>query len=478
MKRSSASGEWWEYKMKVVLTVHQFVPDYAAGTEVLTFETAKGLKQRGHDVCVVTAFPDQQDLRDEERFDSYSYQGIRVERFRHGYVPMGAQSNITEIEYRNELFGTRFRDLLESMQPDIVHFFHLARLSASLVEASYQLGIPTVLTPTDFWFVCPTVQLRLPNGAMCRGPNRKSANCLKHLAQLNQAREVSGQYSKLPDWLLGITIWANQVGIIKSDWFAEHIAALVARHDYLQQQLNNVGRVLVPTRLMEDILTYNGLRPDRVAFAPYGINLAQIQRHPRPGGDKLHVGFIGTLYEHKGVDVLVRAVRSLDPDLPLELKIFGRLEDFPDYSSELRRLAADDPRICFCGTFPNASIGEIFDSLDVLVVPSIWYENTPLVIYSAQAAGCPVVASDLPGMAEVIHHEDNGLLFPPRSIVDLAKALRRLCADRALLHNLAKHAIMPRSILDYVNQVEGVYEEVVAEGQDAFNDCRSFESRS
>jgi glycosyltransferase involved in cell wall biosynthesis len=49
--------------------------------------------------------------------------------------------------------------------------------------------------------------------------------------------------------------------------------------------------------------------------------------------------------------------------------------------------------------------------LDVLVVPSIWYENTPLVIYSAQAAGCPVIASNLGGIAEVKHHEDNGLLF-------------------------------------------------------------------
>jgi hypothetical protein len=141
MKRSSASGEWWEYKMKVVLTVHQFVPDYAAGTEVLTFETAKGLQRLGHDVCVVAAFPDQQDLRDDQRFDSYSY---------HAYVPMGGQSNITEAEYRNVLFGARFRDLLDSIQPDVVHFFHLARLSASLVEACYQLGIPTVLTAPPY----------------------------------------------------------------------------------------------------------------------------------------------------------------------------------------------------------------------------------------------------------------------------------------------------------------------------------------
>ena len=69
---------------------------------------------------------------------------------------------------------------------------------------------------------------------------------------------------------------------------------------------------------------------------------------------------------------------------------------------------------------PNESIGDVFSELDVLVVPSVWYENTPLAIYSAQEAGCPVIASNLGGMSEVIKHEKNGLLFEAGDFVGLA----------------------------------------------------------
>jgi len=447
--------------VKILLTVHQFLPEFGAGTEILTFEVAKGLQRLGHEVCVFTGFNARRELRDEDRFDEYVYEGILVKRFHHAYVPMGGQNNVTEAEYRNLLVARYFRNLLEKMNPDVVHFFHLARLSASLVEVCSELGIPTVLTPTDFWFVCPTNQLRLSDGSMCRGPGWNATNCVRHLVELNQPEDTKAQIRNLSDWRLGLTVWANQRGITKSGWYGEHIDALTQRHVYLREQFNKIDRVLVPTHLMERILTSNGLSPDGIVFAPYGLNLTYLRRHPRTATrDLLRIGFIGTLYEHKGVDVLVKAVSSLDVSLPVELKIFGDTKDFPVFFARLKELAGSDPRIQFCGTFPNLAIGEILASLDVLVVPSVWYENTPLVIYSAQAAGCPVIASNLGGMAEVIHHEDNGLLFTPGCAAELAEAIKRLCNNRDLVEYLANRAIVPRSIEDYVLQIEAVYEDV------------------
>ncbi len=443
--------------------VHQFLPHYRAGTEVLTFETAKCLQRLGHEVCVFTGFPAQGPLQDEERFDSYVYQDLEVKRFHHAPVPMGGQTNVTEAEYRNLLFASHFRTFLETTDPDVVHVFHLQKLSASAVEVCHQMGIPTVLTPTDFWFICPTIDLRLPDGSICCGPRSNAANCVRHMVDVKQLLEIKSHIAPFPDRLLGLAIWANQRGIAKSRWFTPDIEALSARHVYLREQMNRIDRVLVPSRLMERILQANGLSPQTMVFAPYGINPAYLQGHPRPHQEAtLQVGFIGTLSEHKGAHVLVEAVRSL-PELPLELKIFGNTEDFPNYGAHLKKLADGDPRIRFCGTFPNSAIGEIFSTLDVLVVPSIWYENTPLVIYSAQAAGCPVIATNLEGMAEVIHHEDNGLLFAPGSMSELARALRRICDDRSFLQRLGSHAITPRSIQDYVRQIEAVYEDIVTE---------------
>ena len=179
----------------------------------------------------------------------------------------------------------------------------------------------------------------------------------------------------------------------------------------------------------------------------------------------MRVGFVGTLAEHKGAHLLVRAVRTLPMDMPVALKIYGALDQFTDYGLMLRELAGADDRIEFCGTFPNNKVGEVMAGLDVLAVPSIWYENTPLVVYSAQAAGTPVVASDVGGLREAIRDGENGLLFRMGDTQALAAALARLVEDRTLLKKLARGAVKPRSVAEYVDQLEEVYGEIAARGR-------------
>jgi len=160
-------------------------------------------------------------------------------------------------------------------------------------------------------------------------------------------------------------------------------------------------------------------------------------------------------------------VRSLPESEEFELKIYGNPDDYPEFVKELRLIAGDDKRIEFCGTFPNNQIGEIFAALDVLVVPSIWHENTPLVIYSAQAAGCPVIATNLGGMSEVIEHGVNGLLFECGDVSGLANAIARLIHDKKLLDELARNSRNPKSIPEYVEELVMIYKNVLKERQKA-----------
>ena len=74
--------------MKILLTAHQFLPDYFSGTEILTYSVAKELISRGHEVIVFTGYPARVALPDSERFDSYRYEDIEVYRFHHAFVPM------------------------------------------------------------------------------------------------------------------------------------------------------------------------------------------------------------------------------------------------------------------------------------------------------------------------------------------------------------------------------------------------------
>ena len=192
--------------MKVLLTVHQFFPDFSAGTEVLTLGVARALRDRGHEVRVFTGYPQTSRIADTERFDRYEYDGIPVERFRHNRVAMGGQRSVMEMEYDNRFVAKRFRALLTEFRPAVVHFFHLARLSASLIDECLVAGVPTVFVPTDFWFVCPTAKLRLPSGNDCDGPDSDALNCLRHLVSLTQPVTVRMAVASAPDALLRLLV--------------------------------------------------------------------------------------------------------------------------------------------------------------------------------------------------------------------------------------------------------------------------------
>jgi glycosyltransferase involved in cell wall biosynthesis len=141
----------------------------------------------------------------------------------------------------------------------------------------------------------------------------------------------------------------------------------------------------------------------------------------------------------------------------LRVLIYGREADSADYAMGLRDLARGDRRVEFLGTFPNDQIGQILAQMDVLVVPSVWLENTPLVVYSAQAAGCPIIASDVGGISEVVTHEDNGLLFPAGDPRQLALNLARVARDPALLAQLSQRARAPKPVSVYVDELIAVY---------------------
>jgi len=452
--------------VKILLTVHQFFPKNTSGTEVLTYEFAKELLREGYEVKVFTATPNASQEKDKDRFGTYVYDGIVVEQFFHNNKPMGDQSNQWEMEYDNHLFYSYFLEYLKREKPDIVHFFHLMNLSASAIDACHRLGIPTVFTPTDFWFICPTFQLRLPDNSTCPGPDKLGFNCLKHKLQIaKNYPKVRILFNKIPDPFIIQLILLARAGFTFHSKYLKMIDALSKRQDFLRKRINLIDRVLVPTQIVQTKLIQFGLQQDKIIQIPFGLNLSAFRNiHKRVQLNKLRIGFIGTISEPKGVHILIEAIHKIEEPL-LELKIYGNTEIDSFYSQRIREIADNDPRIKFMGTFPNDEIGKVFASLDVLVVPSLWYENSPLVIYSAQAAGCPVIASDFAGLAEIVEHNKNGFLFQPGNIHQLQEEINTLFKDRSLLNQLSNNAKKPLSMHDYAIIVLEIYKNLVSGGR-------------
>jgi glycosyltransferase involved in cell wall biosynthesis len=449
--------------MKILYTTHQFLPDYSAGTEILTYSTAKEISRRGHEVCIFTGYPVKGAVDASHAFDRYEYDGISVDRYFHSNTSSIRPRNPMEAEYNNLFYADFFRRRIQELKPDLVHFYHLQRLSASAIDVCREMGIPTLFTATDFWLVCPTNQLLLPDHSRCLGPDKGMVNCVRHLAVISQGQRIRSILDRLPNWLMAVFIrWVKCAAFWPEKRYVPLVRALAARPAYMEKRMNQIGMVLVATRFMGEMLRRYGLEAKRVRHVPFGIDHTHITCVSAKGTEKhLRIGFIGTLYHHKGAHVLLEAVRSLPTAMPLKVKIYGELEQFPKYARTLRSVAGNDHRIEFCGTFSNPGIGDIFYGLDVLVIPSLWYENSPLVLSFAQAARVPVVATDTEGMNEVIADGENGFLFEKGDVKGLADIIRMLCNDRSMVKRLSDHARQPKSISSYVDELERIYDGVI-----------------
>ena len=447
--------------MRILLTVHQFFPQFAAGTEVLAYSVARELMKRGHVVHVLAGYPDSATLKDEDRFDEYDFEGIHVYRFHHAYIPMGGQVSKIEIGYDNVLAADYFDRILVSFRPNLVHFFHLNRLGTGLIERAVQAGIPRFMTPTDFWTICPRSQLLLGDGSLCSGPTAHSGNCVKHFVHSTQGRLVGKIAEALPDAGADLLVRLTNNNVLPAYPQQEEVVAIAKRLPVNVSRLNQLDGIIVPNEFMKEFLIRYGVKSDLITESAFGVDVPPAEesdcRFSQIG--PLRVGFIGTLSFHKGCHILIEAFKMLSAS-GATLKVYGCSEEDQDYASSLQVHAGDNELIELCGTFPNSEIAKVFRGIDVLVVPSIWYENTPLVIYSAQAARCPVVASDMPGLSAVIKNDENGLLFKPGCPADLEKQLARLVTEDGLLQRLSANSGTPKSTEVHVDELLSVWNSV------------------
>ncbi|MEO0652805.1 MAG: glycosyltransferase, partial [Planctomycetota bacterium] len=289
-----------------------------------------------------------------------------------------------------------------------------------------------VVTLNDFHLLCAEATLLRPDGELCeRGPDGGCTECLAGLP------------------LPGV----EADGSLRSYHLAELMGERLETH---RHYLRSVPRVICPSRFLADRMVRAGvLREEQVLVKRYGY---PGQTHPvRPVSTEgsLRVGYVGGIYPSKGVHVLVEAVASL-PLGSATLDVHGVLDWFPDYVERLRSLAADAP-IEFRGPFPPAEIDRVLQTLDVLVVPSIWYENMPITIQEAFRNAVPVVATRLGGMAEAIRDGVDGRLFPRGDAAALATILGQLASDRDALARLAEGRPDVPSVEHIGRQLEELY---------------------
>lgn len=451
---------------RILITVHKFFPQHKAGTEVLTLKIAKELLNRGHEILVVSCDPPDQDARHATGPESqdYEYDGIKVHA-------IGESLRLKNYSYQHEFIhpeiGEHFASVLNQFKPDLVHIMHAQNLSARVIEKAKELGLRVILSPTDFWFICPIVQLKRTDGTICRGPGPDAEHCITcYTPELLPPQEqfVEAFKKKIPmGGLLGDSLIGNlfyKSYLSKKEVFAKE--ATRQRPGALKEIGNKVDAITVPTEIMKELFVENGFRQELIHKIPFGIDTSLLEPfQTKVASDKIRIGFIGTIYEHKGLDILIEAFQMLDPGTRSELKIYGSTEQFPEYASQVQELAqskdSHKSKIRFLGTFKNQDLGKVLTEIDVLVVPSRWYENTPLVMQSALATKTPLIVTDLGGMSELVKDGVNGLTFSLNDPKDLASKLARVESEPDLLEQFRSNIDNQRTVENMVDDLEKFY---------------------
>lgn len=402
--------------MRLLFVVHQFFPDCRSGTEQYCLAIARAARERGDDVTVLSLHWDHDRDWPPIRLLEQPYDGFRVLRLHHW-----RRLNPNEMlrDYENLHLEGWFRSVLDDVLPDAVHFFHLRQLGSNLLEVARNAGRRTVINLMDFWFLCPRFTLLRADGSLCEGPPDAGAGCVP---------------CHQPD-LVGATPAAGTAALTSEP--AARLRALLDRPRRQLERLALADAIVAPSRFLASLFVRNGFPGDRITVVPYGLAPGRIAHRPvRRPRTPLRLGFCGVLSPWKAPHLAVRAVR--DSAAAVELRIHGNADEpmFADYIAHCRAIADGDSRIRFVGPYGETDAADVFAGLDVLVVPSTWYENTPFVVLEAFAAGVPVVASDLGGLSELVVDGRNGLLFRAGDAAALRGAIERLAGDPTLLAGL------------------------------------------
>jgi glycosyltransferase involved in cell wall biosynthesis len=206
----------------------------------------------------------------------------------------------------------------------------------------------------------------------------------------------------------------------------------------------------------------SGFAGDQIVFSRQGRDFPHLDPNllEKEAASSLRVGYLGQIIPIKGVHVLFDAVRLME-NAPIHVHAFGDMTPFPSTQAQLQAMAAEDSRLKLNGKFTSAELSRVFSELDVIVVPSEWYENSPNVILEAFAHRTPVIASNLGGMAELVRDGVNGLLFEPGNANSLAKQLSRLIEEPGLLKALRDGIEPVKSVREEIDELEQIYHTVL-----------------
>ena len=391
-----------------------YAPYIKGGAEVVAETLAKGLRERGHEVRVVTTY-------DGDRLENAEIDGIEIRRYgiknSYWHFNHDKPSAVSRMQWHvrdiyNFSAGNDIKATALDFKPDIAVCHNLAGFSISPWKILADMNIPVVQILHDYYLLCPRSAL-FKAGANCEN---RCLNCRLF-----------------------------RVG-----------------HPFASHYLTGVISVSKATLKIHELYgMFQSVPIKRVVYNAHSLNYRVRENRGNPAAV---IGFIGALSPEKGVQILITEFKKAAVQFPdARLLIAGAGET--GFVQQLKD-AANGFNIEFLG---RVDAMEFYNRIDVCVVPSIWLEPLGLVAIEALANGVPVIGANAGGIPEIVKDRYNGLVYDPKSEDGLFNALSELMQSGELMAKLSSVAV--GSVQDFVNEAKMVdeHEAIYKESIEVFN---------
>lgn len=325
-------------------------------------------------------------------------------RFRDTYAVPGMEAALSKV--------------IEETEVDVVHLHHFAHIGFGAAEQAARQKIPVVFHLHDYHSICVRGQLVERNMERCSGPEEsRCATCVLEHLRARPSLHFLGQIAGGLGFRSHARNW-----IAKGQPNANDIAEIQGRFEASKNAFAHIDRCLSPSQhLAQKMVELGWIASDSIHVMD--LPLLEPMKTPqkrREGG--FRILFVGSLIPTKGPQILLEACKELDA----EVYFYGPTPTFdghPGWGEKLIARIQQQDNAFYGGVFSSIERERIYGEADLLALPSIWEENSPLVLREGLASGLPVVASAVGGMSELA---PDAHFVKPDCVTSLREALKEI----------------------------------------------------
>jgi glycosyltransferase involved in cell wall biosynthesis len=375
-----------------ILQVHKyFSKENGGGSVTAFFETIQLLEKNGHEV-VVFSMEDEKNEPSEsseffaEHFDINEVKGL-----------WNKIKLIPKVIWNCEA-QEKLEKLLAVEKPDIAHVHNIYHyLTPAILHTLKKYKIPIVFKLSDYKAICPNYKLFI-NGSVCeKCKGHKYYNCFFNVC-------------------------------LKRSYLASFIGMIEAYVHWIKGSYEKIDYFLAPSEFMKEKCVDFGIEEDRIRILRNVINVENFNLEQEFIEEDYFLS-LGRVSEEKGIDYLILAFKEFvdeNPEMKTMLMIIGKGPQRDALKDLVRELGGLDTRVVFPGFIRGEERDDLIRKSKGVVISSVWYDNSPLVISEAQLLGKPVIVSDRGGSQEMILENESGFIYPAQSIEELKKTIVKL----------------------------------------------------